>query len=360
MLHSKNNLMTSIETDKNSKWVEKRIVVTGGASFIGSHLVDKLVEMGAHVTVVDDLSSGKLQNLEQSMDQIKFIQKNLGYITKDEIIEIFNDQNIVFHLAAVHGGRGYIQTHPADVCSNLSIDHHVFEAAAISNLENIVFSSTACVYPTNLQSTLNSNYKLKESDSDVSTLDRFLSADIEYGWCKLMSEIQLNAFIKQYGLKTCPVRFVTAYGPRENETHAIIALIHKAAQKMDPYPIWGDGEQERDFTYVEDIVDGTIRASEYIFDGTPVNLGTGRRYKIREVVNIIFDNFGWRPKKIKFEYSKPVGPLSRALDNARAKQLLGWEPKFSLEEGIKKTINWYMTSQRNIQERDMDILLERN
>jgi UDP-glucose 4-epimerase len=351
--------MNAANIEERSEWINKRVLVTGGASFIGSHLVDKIVGLGARVTVVDNLSSGKIQNLEQSRNKIKFIQKDLEYITKDEINQIFLDQNIVFHLAAVHGGRGYIQTHPADVCSNFSIDHHVFEAALNSNVENIVFSCTACVYPDVLQSKVGSSYNLKESDSDVSKLDKFLSADIEYGWAKLMSEMQLNAFIKQYGLKACPVRFVTAYGPRENETHAIIALIHKALQKMDPYPIWGDGDQERDFTYVEDIVDGTVRAAETIFDGTPVNLGTGRRYKIIDVAKTIFGIIGWEPKKIKFETSMPVGPLSRALDNTRAKEMLGWEPRFSLKEGLMKTIDWYSSSQSAKDVGKLNILLER-
>ena len=138
-----------------------------------------------------------------------------------------------------------------------------------------------------------------------------MSADIEYGWGKLMGEIQLNAFIKQYGMKGCPVRFVSTYGPRENETHAIIALIFKAMARMDPYPIWGKGDQERDFTYVEDIVDGTIMAAERVFDGTPINLGTGKKYKIIETVEQICDILRWRPQKLKFEEYMPVGPLSR-------------------------------------------------
>ena len=250
--------MTS-SSEINPSWVDKRILVTGGASFIGSHLVDNLVKIGAQVTVVDDLSSGRLENLSLSLDKITLIKKNLEYITKNELFSIFSDKDVIFHLAAVHGGRGYIQMHPADVCSNLSIDHHVFEAAANANVENVVYSSTACVYPNQLQSTIGSDYMLKEEDSDVTDLDNYLSADAEYGWGKLVSEIQLNAFIKQYGMKACPVRFVTAYGPRENETHSIIALIFKALRKIDPYPIWGNGQQERDFTYVQDIVDGTIK-----------------------------------------------------------------------------------------------------
>ena len=186
-----------------------------------------------------------------------------------------------------------------------------------------------------------------------------MSADIEYGWEKLMSEMQLNAFKKQYGLKGCPVRFVTAYGPRENETHAIIALIYKAIEKMNPYQIWGDGNQERDFTYVEDIVDGTILAAEKISDGTPVNLGTGDRYKMIDVVNMIFKILGWKPDKIEFDTSKPVGALSRALDNERASNLLGWSPRFNLEDGLRKTIDWYKTSHKIEGNVDQDILLER-
>jgi nucleoside-diphosphate-sugar epimerase len=351
--------MIELQDKKVQKWVDKNVVVTGGASFIGSHLVDKLVEIGANVTVVDNLSSGRLENLENSRDKINLIKKDLEHVAKDEIKLIFRNQNIVFHLAAVHGGRGYIQKHPADVCSNLAIDHHVFEGASQNNVENIVFASTACVYPDDLQLRVGSKYKLKESDSNPSKLDGYMSADIEYGWGKLMSEIQLNAFIKQYALKGCPVRLVTAYGPRENETHAIIALISKAVQKLDPYPIWGDGKQERDFTYVQDIVDGMMAAAHNIFDGTPINLGTGRRYKITDVVNTIFSIFGWRPHKLKFERSMPVGPLSRALDIRRAKDMLRWEPKFSLEEGLRKTIKWYVSDDRVKWITKKEFLLER-
>jgi UDP-glucose 4-epimerase len=206
----------------------------------------------------------------------------------------------------------------------------------------VIFASSACVYPDQLQSQVGSDYKLKESDSDPTRLGGYMSADIEYGWAKLMSEIQLHSFIRQYGMKGCSLRFVTAYGPRENESHSIIALIFKALKRMDPYPIWGNGQQERDFTYVEDIVDGTIIAAERIFDGKSINLGTGRRQKIIEIVEKICQIVGWKPSILSFEESMPVGPLSRALDNTQALELLGWSPKFSLEEGLRKTIQWYM------------------
>ena len=294
----------------STKWNDTNVLVTGGASFIGSHLVDKLISLGANVTVVDNLSSGKLENLTSSRNKIKFIKKDLEYITKDDIKSIFTDQHTVFHLAAIHGGRGFISMHPADVCSNVAIDHHVLEACINQNVEKVVLASTACVYPTKLQEKIASHYKLKEEDTNPFNLEGFMSADIEYGWGKLMGEIQMIAFKKQYGLKGCPVRFVTAYGPRENETHAIIALIYKAVQKMDPYEIWGDGQQERDFTYVEDIVDGSILAAEKILDCTPINLGTGKRYKITEVVEMVCKILDWKPSKFVFDTSKPVGAFS--------------------------------------------------
>jgi UDP-glucose 4-epimerase len=340
------------------EWQDTNVLVTGGASFIGSHLVDSLVKRGANVTVIDNLSSGKIENLNKSWDRIKFMKLDLEYPLKKEFTKIFEDKDTVFHFAAVHGGRGFISTHPADITSNLVMDHHVFEACVNGDVKKVIFASTACVYPTKLQEKIGSDYTLKEKDSNPLDLDKFLSADIEYGWSKLMSEIQLNSFKKQYGLKGCSVRFVTAYGPRENETHSIIALIYKALQRMDPYEIWGNGHQERDFTYVQDIVDGSILAAERISDCSPVNLGTGRRYKIIEVADIIFKILNWKPSRFKFNKSMPVGVLSRALDNSVANKKLGWRPKYTLEEGLEKTIKWYKNHQKN-EKLDSKLLFER-
>lgn len=340
-------------------WEDRQVIVTGGASFIGSHLVDRLVELGAKVTVIDNFSSGTRENLSHSLPYIHVIKMDLEWCNLDEIIEAFRDQEIVFHLAATHGGRGYIHTHPADVTSNFAIDHHVFEASLKAGVERVIMASSACVYPPKLQATVGSNYLLKEEDADPFKLDESLSADIEYGWAKLMGEVQLIAFIKQYGMKGCSLRFVTAYGPRENETHAIIALIYKAFEKMDPYVIWGSGEQERDFTYVSDIVDGTILAAEKVTDGTSINLGTGVRYKIKDVAAKVFDIMGWQPNKIIFDTSKPEGVASRALDITRAKKLLGWTPKISLEQGLKKTIQWYLETHQPKGYVDEKVLMER-
>lgn len=341
-------------------WKGKSVAITGGASFIGSHLVDKLTEVGAHSLVIDNFSSGVMENLENSKREIEIKRIDLEWCDPSELTKTLMGVDVVFHLAAIHGGRGFIDTHPADVCSNFAIDHHVLESSLKAGVKKVVMASSACVYPPKLQSEYGSDYQLKETDTDPHLLEDPLSADIEYGWAKLMGEMQLLAFHKQYGLGGSSVRFVTAYGPRENETHAIIALIYKAVEHMDPYSIWGNGEQDRDFTYVSDIVNGTLLAGEKIDDCDTINLGTGKRYKLKEVAEEIFSSIKWHPNKIKLETDKPVGVISRSLDISKASKLLGWKPEVSLKEGINKTISWYLKSHRVSGKVDDKLLLERN
>jgi nucleoside-diphosphate-sugar epimerase len=147
-------------------------------------------------------------------------------------------------------------------------------------------------------------------------------ADLEYGWSKLMGEMALRAYHRQYRMGTASVRIFTAYGPRENETHAIIALTAKALVQIDPYPIWGSGEQDRNFTYVQDIVDGMILAAERIEDGSPVNVGRVDRITILEAIEMVFDIIGWHPNEIFRDLSKPQGVASRADDLTRCQNLL--------------------------------------
>lgn len=344
--------------DITMDWKDRRVVVTGGASFIGSHLVDRLTSRGADVLVLDDLSSGLKENLVNS-PSAKLVEVDLEYNRLSDLRPLFKDREVVFHLAATHGGRGYIDSHPADVCSNLAIDHHVFECATLEDVESVVFSSSACVYPPSLQSEYESDYLLREEDASIGDLTRPLSADLEYGWAKLMGEVQLSAFVRQYGLKGCSLRFVTAYGERENETHAIIALIYKAFQRMDPYEIWGTGEQSRDFTYVGDIVDGTILAAERVTDGSPINLGTGKRFRLRVVAESILAELDFHPQ-LRTDPAQPTGVVNRALDISRAKEVLGWSPRVDLKEGLRKTIAWYQQTHRYSGKVSERLLMERS
>jgi len=347
-------------------WDRKIVLVTGGASFIGSHLVDKLLRLGADVQIADDLSSGRLENLEYPMvfnrEKKRWVGEGIELIKgdlKDKCFaeEVMSGIDIVFHLAALHGGRGYIATHPAECCTNMILDQLVFETAHKGGVDRICFASSACVYPTDLQEDVGSGYLLKEEDADPFVQGKSF-ADQEYGWAKLMGEMALKAYHREYGMKTASVRIFTAYGPRENESHAIIALISKAFIEMDPYVVWGTGEQDRNFTYVDDIVDALILAAERIDDGTPVNAGLSERIKIKDVCEKIFEYTGFRPKEIMFDGSKPQGVASRAADLTRAKRLLDWEPKVSFEEGLQRTIDGYFsTKNRECVEKQLNRLL---
>jgi nucleoside-diphosphate-sugar epimerase len=329
-------------------WKNRNVLVTGGASFIGSHLVDTLLEKGAIVKVADDFSSGKLSNLEYPFEKVGSGVWSAGDLfvhqgdLKDKSFTggVMREVDTVFHLAALHGGRGYIQTHPAQCCSNMILDQLVFEEAQKAGVGRICFASSACVYPSYLQERTGSSYLLKEEDADPFVRDKAF-ADLEYGWAKLMGEMSLKAYHRQYGLKTSSVRIFTAYGPRENETHAIIALIAKAFIRMDPYVIWGNGEQDRNFTYVQDIVDALILASQRIEDGSQVNAGRDDRITINQAADLVFNIVGWKPKRIKHDLSKPQGVASRAADINRARRILEWKPRVSYREGFGKTIEWY-------------------
>jgi len=349
-------------------WKNKKVLVTGGASFISSHLVDSLLKKGAIVRVADDFSSGKLDNLEYPLKRNSsgaWTSENL-FVWKGDLKEksftkrMMKDVDTVFHLAALHGGRGYIDTHPAECCTNMILDQLVFEEAHRAGVDRICFASSACVYPSYLQEETGSSYLLKEEDANPFVRDRAF-ADLEYGWAKLMAEMALNAYHRQYGMKTSSVRIFTAYGPRENETHAIIALIAKAFIRMDPYAIWGTGEQDRNFTYVQDIVDAMILAAEKIADGSPVNAGRNDRITINQAAELIFDIVGWRPKRIKHDLSKPQGVASRAADLTRSRRLLRWKPRVSYKEGFKKTIQWYFSNknEKDVKANFDTLLMER-
>jgi len=338
-----------------SEWDGERVLVTGGASFIGSHLVEDLVAEGADVRVADDLSSGETENLGAVEDEIELLTGNLKHW--DFADEATSGMDTVFHLAADHGGRGYISQYPANCATNMALDNIVYETAARNGVDRISFASSACTYPTDIQQ---ERQRLREDM--VSFEERGGAyADEVYGWAKLMGERSLQAYHEQYGVDTSVVRIFTAYGPRENETHAIVAFMAKALAEQDPYQIWGDGEQTRNFTYVKDITRALRLAAEKVSDGTPVNAGISRYVTMNEAVKIIFDYLDWRPEAIDYMTDKPEGVRHRAADTTRAEELLGWEPQYTVEEGIKLTLDWYLEAREKeyVQENLERLLHER-
>jgi nucleoside-diphosphate-sugar epimerase len=321
-----------------SFWEGKSALVTGGASFIGSQLTDALVERGASVRVVDDLSSGKLENIERQIveGKVEFIQADLR--EPGVAREAVRDMEYVFHLAADHGGRGYVDLHQAGPGSNLFLDGLVFADARRAKVEKVVYASSGCVYPNYLQGDPQEIVYLTED-----LVKPPYDADNLYGWAKLMAELTLKAYYKELGMKAASLRYFTVYGPRGVENHAVIAMIAKAFVKQDPFEVWGDGTQVRNWTYIDDIVRGTILAGEKIDDGTAVNLGTMERITVMDAVNMVFEYTGHKAR-IELHPEMPTGPLNRVADNKLAKRLLGWEPEVNFREGLRRTKEWYFAT----------------
>jgi nucleoside-diphosphate-sugar epimerase len=320
-------------------YANKRVLVTGGASFIGSHLVDELVNAGASVTVVDDFSSGRKENLARSISKITLIE---GDLRMQEVAdETTRGKDIVFHLANIHGGRGFIETHPGEIVQNFMIDGNVFYFCNQNKVERVCYTSSACAYPTSLQSTDPAKQVryLSEEMADPFKEGAAL-ADGEYGWAKFMGEMALKAYNTQFGLSGVSCRLFTVYGPRENESHAIIAFVARAMLKQDPFEIWGTGQQDRNFTYVDDIVDGLLLSCERITDCRSVNIGTAEITKIADAARIVCDTFGYKPE-FRFDTTKPEGVHMRAASVENQEKWLGWCPRTSFEDGIAKTIEWY-------------------
>ncbi len=320
---------------RETMWSNQTVLVTGGSSFIGSALVDQLVERGAQVRIVDDLTSGRLENIRAHLTNghVEFLQADLREpgITRAAMEGV----HTVFHLAADHGGRGYVDLHQAGPASNFFLDGLVFAEALRAKVKKVVFASSGCVYPNFLQSDVNKEVYLTE-DLTKGPND----ADNTYGWAKLMGEFTLQAYAKEHGMKAASCRYFTVYGPRGVENHAVIAMIARAFVGQNPFEVWGDGTQIRNWTYIDDIISGTILAGEKIDDGTAVNLGTMERVRVLDAVKMVCEMTGHKAE-IKLQPGMPTGPLNRVADNSLAKKLLGWEPKVPFKEGLCRTIDWY-------------------
>jgi nucleoside-diphosphate-sugar epimerase len=325
-------------------WHEKAVLVTGGASFISSHLIDLLVEKGARrIRVVDDLSSGRLANIQGHIDSgvVEMVEADL--LSPGVAAAVVDGMQVVFHLAAIHGGRGFVDLHQAACAQNLALDGLLVKAAYEAKVEKFVFASSGCVYPTFLQRDINQELYLTEE-----MVGPPYDADNMYGWAKLMTEMTLRAYHQDFGFRSACCRFFTVYGERGVENHAVIAMIARAFVAQDPFEVWGDGTQVRNWTYVGDIVSGMVLAAEKIDDGTAVNLGTEERTRVIDAVHEVLRYTGHQAQ-IKLLPLMPTGPLNRVASHRLATRLLGWTPEVKFIDGLHRTIDWYFASRERQQ-----------
>jgi GDP-D-mannose 3',5'-epimerase len=309
----------------------QRVLVTGASGFIGHHLVNTLVARGYWVRGVD------VKRPEYEPTRAHEFEL-LDLRRWDSCLVATRGIDGVYNLAANMGGIGFIESHKAEIMhDNVLINVHMLEAARLHAVKRYLYTSSACVYPGYRQNSADVN-PLKEEDA--------YPADPEdgYGWEKLFSERQCRHYYEDYGLETRVVRFHNIYGPlgtydggREKSPAAICRKV-ALAQDGDEIEVWGDGLQTRSYCYIDDCVEGIYRLmrSDY---REPLNVGSDRLVTINELVDIVAQLAGKTIRR-RHDLTKPQGVRGRNSDNRRLRQVLGWEPQTTLEEGLAKTYRW--------------------
>ena len=314
-------------------WRDKNVLVTGGAGFIGSHLVKRLIELGSVVSVADNFSRGRRKNIEPFLNEIQLHIADLTNL--ENCVNVTKDIDYVFHLAASVGGIHYIKKENVGGSTpSLLMNTNMLEAARLNDVERFLFTSSACVYR---EKSLDLN-RFKEEDAYPA------NPATTYGWAKLMGEIQCKSYYLDYGIKSSVVRIFNAYGENENLDPKWSHVIPSTIRKTILYPkeelkIFGDGTQERAFLYVKDCVEGLLLSMEKIENAEPINLGSEELISINELTKKIIALSG---KEIKIEYdlSAPPGTHKYCADTTKMKKILGWNPQTPLDEGLKRTYEW--------------------
>jgi len=317
-----------------SFWKNKKVLVTGGTGFIGSHVVEKLVERGAKVTVMDNLQNGKIKNISYLKDRVKFLQGDC--VNYKDAYGACKGQEIVMNLAARVGGIEYNRIHQATMLKdNLNVALTMIEAAREAGVERFLVVSSACVYsPT-------CSIPTPETEGFTGNPE---PTNGGYGWAKRMAEKLGTYYAEEFGMKVAIVRPYNCYGPRDHfdpkSSHVIAGLIKKVFDGENPVTVWGTGNQTRAFLYVEDLAEGMIMAIEKYPYADPINLGTDEEVSIKELITKIIKISGV-DTGIKFDTTKPDGSPRRNCDNKKSIAKIGFKPRVNLDEGIKRTIDWY-------------------
>ena len=311
-------------------WKDKKVVVTGGAGFLGSFVIAKLKERGATDIYIPTIEEYDLTD-------------------RDSIRRLFDatlangfdaSQMVIIHLAAHVGGIGANREHPAEFFyDNLMMGVELMHQAWQRGVGKFVAIGTVCAYPKFTP------VPFKEDDLWIGYPEE---TNAPYGLAKKMLLVQAQAYRQQYGFNAIYLLPVNLYGPRDNfnpaSSHVVPALIRKAAEAREKGEkeiiVWGDGSPTREFLYVEDAADGILTAAEKYNGADPVNLGSGYEISIKALAEMVCSMTGFSGKLI-WDTTKPNGQPRRGLDVSRAKEYFGWSAQVPFEEGMRRTIDWF-------------------
>jgi len=310
-------------------WENNRFCVTGGAGFLGKVVCRKLIERGAKnlfIPEIDRYDLVQLSSIRQMLDDAQ--------------------PDVIIHLAAQVGGIGANREHPAEFFyNNLMMGSQLMHEAWQKKVKKFVAIGTICAYPkfTPVPFTEENLWNGYPEETNA-----------PYGLAKKMLLVQAQAYRQQYGFNSIFLLPVNLYGPGDNfnpsSSHVIPALIRKCVESIEKgnkeIEVWGDGSPTREFLYVEDAAEAILLATEKYNDSEPVNLGSGYEISIKDLVNLIAKLTGFTGQ-MKWDTSKPNGQPRRALDTKRALDYFGFHAQMPFEEGLKKTIDWYLQNMKS-------------
>jgi len=308
----------------NDSWKNKKILVTGGTGFLGKYLIDKLIKLGV-----------KKENIFVPFFEDYDLRK------MEDCLEVIKGKKIVIHLAGVVGGIGFNREHPGKAFyDNAAMALNILEAARLEKVEKFTGIGSVCAYPKNIP------IPFKEEDLWLGYPEE---TNASYGLAKKFMLVQSQAYRAEYDLNAIHLLMLNLYGPGDNfnpkSSHVIPALIKKVAdakkEGKNYIEAWGTGKPTREFFYVEDAAEGIILATERYNKPEPVNLGSGMEISIKDLAELICKLMDFKGE-IRWDTSKPDGQPRRLFDSTKAEKEFGFKANTSFEEGLKKTINWYL------------------
>lgn len=303
-------------------------LVTGGAGFIGGHLVEELVRRGETVRVLDNLWEGKLENLAAVADRIEFMQEDLR--DEDAVRRAVQGVDIVFHQAALHSVPQSVEDPLSSNEVNITGTLLLLRAAHQAGVKRVVYASSSSVYG--------------DSEEEVQSEAHLPTPVSPYGVTKIANEYYARVYTKTYGLETVGLRYFNVFGPRQDPASEYAAVIPRfilRALQDEPLEIHGDGLQSRDFTYVSNVVDmNLLVATAPGVAGQSFNVGCGQSYQVLQIKSYLEKVLG-KPLKSYHTAPRPGDARYTRADMQRAEQQLGYRPNVSFEEGLRRTVDYF-------------------
>jgi UDP-glucose 4-epimerase len=308
---------------------DKKIVVTGAAGFIGSNLVDELLNQGAQVIGIDNLFNGRLENLETAREFEKFEFHKSDIRDLNFLMTIFKDTDIIYHEAAFTSVPQSVKM--PDTCNEVNVNGvlNVLNAARKNDVDKVIFASSSSVYGDT--PTLPKTEEMKRIPISP------------YGVAKLAGESYMQVYNDVYGLKTVSLRYFNVFGPRQRDSpySGVIAIWLGNIVDDDNLIVFGDGKNSRDFTYIKDVVKANILAAKRDVEGEIINIGAGNPINLTDLANLMLEISAKQHIEIVYTEPRPGDIIHSYADISKAKELLGFHPEYDQKMGLKDYFDWY-------------------